>query len=36
MIGNLLFKLLNEINKEIQNIEKVNFSCVSVNDASTD
>ncbi len=30
-----LFKLLDKINKEIQNIEKVEFHCTVVNDAST-
>ena len=30
-----LIKLLNEINKEVQGIEKVEFHCVVVNDAST-
>ena len=30
-----LTKLLNEINKEVQGIEKVEFHCVVVNDAST-
>ena len=30
-----LIKLLDEINKEIENIEKAEFHCVVVNDAST-